>query len=48
MYFRKWTRMEWWDSVRYFKKYNLLDYKESHRLLHLFPPTWSKFIPSRV
>ncbi|EAS01672.1 hypothetical protein TTHERM_01207720 (macronuclear) [Tetrahymena thermophila SB210] len=48
MYLRKWSRMEWWDSVRYFKKYNLLDYKEEHRLLHLFPPTWQQYLPTKA
>lgn len=38
--------MEWWDSIRYFKKYNLLEYKEEHRLLHLFPPTWQQYLPT--
>lgn len=47
MYFRKWSRMEWWESVRYFKKYNLLEYKEEHRMFHLFPPTWQRYLPTK-
>lgn len=27
-YYRKWTRMNWWESIRYFKKYGLLGYTE--------------------
>lgn len=47
MYLRKWTRMEWWDSIRYFKKYQLLEYKEEHRMFHLFPPNWQEYLPTK-
>lgn len=38
MYTRKWTRMSYYDSVKMFKKYGLIEnYDQIERGFHLFP-----------
>ena len=47
MYFRKWTRMDYNESVRLFKKYNLITFTDNEAKLNLFPiQEQQKFIDS--
>lgn len=37
VYYRKWTRMSWFESVRLFRKYNMIKYDDIQRGMQLFP-----------
>lgn len=39
MYSRKWTKMHWWYSMKYFREYDILSHSKLTEILSQIPPT---------